>query len=90
MATTFSNKVKILGIFWVAYDNDEEYEGIFEYCDIGLPLAYAVSENLCSITTEGKVFIEETWEALLEFLETEDTGFENLNDLKPGFVTPSP
>ena len=81
MATTFLNKVEILGKFWNAYENDEEYEGFCEYNDIGLPLAYAASEGLCSITTDGEVFIEETWELFLEFLDIEDKGFETLSDL---------
>jgi hypothetical protein len=81
MATTFLNKVEILGKFWNAYENDEEYEDFCEYNDIGLPLAHAASEGLCSITTDGEVFIEETWELFLEFLNIEDKGFETLSDI---------
>ena len=79
--TTFSNKVAILADLWITYSNDETFEDFFEYNDLGLPLAYALDNDIVVANEKTNAFIEETFALLLSGLEQEDTGFESLNAL---------
>jgi Zn-dependent M28 family amino/carboxypeptidase len=60
---------------------DEEFRDFVEYNDLGLPLAYAVAENVISVSDKARLFIEETFDVFLAGLEIEDTGFETLDEL---------
>jgi hypothetical protein len=79
--TTFSKKVEILADLWITYSTDETFEDFFEYNDLGLPLAYALDNDIVVANEKTKSFIEETFALLLGGLEQEDTGFDSLNDL---------
>lgn len=82
MATTFENKCALLSELWLNYKDDEEFADFVEYNDIGLPLAYAISNGIVESTEKAERFIEETFALLLAGLEIdEDTGFEDLDDL---------
>jgi hypothetical protein len=60
---------------------DEEFRDFVEYNDLGLPLAYAISENVVSVSDKAKLFIEETFDVLVAGLEIEDEGFDTLEEL---------
>jgi hypothetical protein len=60
---------------------DEEFRDFVEYNDLGLPLAYAIAENVVSVSDKAKLFIEETFDVLIAGLEMEDTGFDSLDEL---------
>jgi hypothetical protein len=80
--TTFEDKASILADLWLNYRQDEEFADFIEYNDIGLPLAYAIANDIVKTTDIATRFIEETFALLLEGLDIEeDTGFENLDDL---------
>lgn len=79
--TSYIDKAVILSELWVNYRNDEEFQDFVEYNDIGLPLAYAIANNIVESTEIAKNFIEETFALLLTGLEVEDTGFESLDEL---------
>ena len=80
--THFSSKCEILADLWMNYRTDEEFEDFVEYNDLGLPLAYAVSNQIAEVTNTGKALIEETFDLLLGGLGiSEDTGFETLDDI---------
>jgi hypothetical protein len=79
--TTFSNKVAILADLWLGYGQDESFEDFFQYNDLGLPLAYALDNDIVVANDKTNSFIEETFALLLAGLEQEDTGFESLNAL---------
>ena len=81
MTTDFSNKVNILGELYQNYRDDAGFADFIEFNDLGLPLAYFVSEGLCDISEEGKKYIEETWLLFLSALEIEDKGFTDLNTM---------
>ena len=81
MKTTFSNKCFILGSFFIQEVDNEEFANFFEYHNLGLPLAYAVSQDFCNITDKGMKWIENTWEEFLEALSIEDSGFRNLEEI---------
>ena len=81
MTTSKENKVAILADLWINYRTDEEFQDFIEYNDLGLPLAYIISEDIVKITSKAEAFIDETFDLLLGGLDVEDTGFESLDDL---------
>ena len=81
METTFDNKVAILAELWLDYRDDEEFTDFIEYNDLGLPLAYAISNDIVKITPTAERFIAETFDLLLAALDVEDEGFETLEDV---------
>jgi hypothetical protein len=79
--TSFENQCYILSDLWLNYRYDEEFKDFIEYNDLGLPLAYAVSEKIVEKTKEAQVMIEESFSLLLAAVETDDTGFDSLDDI---------
>lgn len=85
MATPTNTKVDILADLWLNYRQDEEFADFIEYNDIGLPLAYAISNGIVEITPTAEGFINETFQLLLAGLgvglDDEDVTYESLDDL---------
>lgn len=81
MATELNVKCEILADLWLNYRDDEEFSDFCEYNDLGLPLAYAVSADIITISKQATAFIEETFDLLVAALDIEDTGFESLDEM---------
>jgi hypothetical protein len=83
--TSFIIRCQILSDLWVNYKSDETFSDFFQYSDLGLPLAYAISNEIIlnNLDNEKLIgFINETWTLLLEGLGIqEDIGFDNLDEL---------
>ena len=79
--TPFKIRCEILTDLWLNYKKDEEFADFIQYNDLGLPLAYAISEGIVETTPPAENFINETFELLLAGLELEDEGFENLDEM---------
>ena len=80
--THFSDKCGILADLWMNYRDNEEFVDFVEYNDLGLPLAYMLSETVVKPTEMAEVFVNETFSLLLGALGIqEDTGFDTLDDL---------
>jgi hypothetical protein len=84
MTTTFSNKCEILADLWLNYRDDEEFKDFVEYNDLGLPLAFFISNEMVEPKERATTFINETFDLLLAGIGIEDTGFENLDELLGG------
>ena len=65
----------------MTYRLDTEFSDFIEYNDLGLPLAYAISEGIVQSTETAKRFIEEAFDLLLAGLDIEDTGFNSLDEV---------
>jgi hypothetical protein len=74
-------RCQILAELWIDYRKDEEFTDYIEYCDLGLPLAYSVSEGIVESTPVAEKYINESFEILLSALGIEDDNFENLDEL---------
>ena len=74
-------KCEILADLWLNYKQDPEFADFIEYADLGLPLAYAISNGIIETAPLAENFIVETFDLLLGALEIEDTGFEVLADI---------
>ncbi len=83
MPTTFDNKASILADLWLNYRQDKDFTDFVEYNDIGLPLAYAIANDIVKTTDIATRFIDETFDLLIAGLEIDDTedGYESLDDL---------
>lgn len=79
--TSYEAKADILADLWLNYRNDEDFTDFIEYNDLGLPLAYAISNGIVESTQLAKAFIDETFDLLLAGLEIEDTGFEDFDEV---------
>lgn len=81
METSFDSKCAILAEIFVDYKEDAEFNDFREYNDLGLPLAYAISNGIVSVTSQAERFVNETFDLLLAGLGLEDIGFETIEDL---------
>lgn len=63
------------------YRDNEDFSDFIEYNDVGLPLAYALDNDLITLNDSGIGFINEAFDLLLGALEIEDTGFTNLDEV---------
>jgi hypothetical protein len=63
------------------YKHDEMFGDFIEYNDLGLPLAFAVSEGIIPSSPLAEQYINETWDLFIAGLEIEDTGFESLEEI---------
>ena len=79
--TKFDNKVNILADLWMNYRDDEDFKDFIEYSDIGIPLAYMISNGITVKTDMGEKFIEETWLLFLAGLGIKDEGYDTLDDI---------
>jgi len=82
--TPFDIKCDILSELWIEYRSDEQFKDFVDYNDLGLPLAFAVSEGLVIPNENAIAMINETFVILLATLEIEDSGFDSLDDLLVG------
>jgi len=81
MPTSFETRCEILSDLWLNYKADDEFKDFIVYNDLGLPLAYAISEGIVENTPPAENFINETFELLLAGLGIEDDGFDNLDEM---------
>jgi hypothetical protein len=79
--TDFMTRCRILADLWMDYRGEPEFEDFVQYNDLGLPLAYAISEGIVEKTDIATNFVNEAFDILLGALGIEDTGFNTLDDL---------
>jgi hypothetical protein len=79
--TPFSNKCQILGELWLRYRTDPEFEDFLEYNDLGLPIAYAIANDIVRSTEMAEKFVEESFDLLLASMDMEDDNWDNLDEL---------
>ena len=80
-STSYTDKCSILAELWLNYRQDEQFQDFIEYNDLGLPLAYAIDNNIVKSSEMAQRFVEESFDVFLASLEIEDTGFENLDEM---------
>lgn len=83
--TDFSSKCNILADLWINYKDNESFTDFVEYNDLGLPLAFAISQEIVSTTDTATAYINETFALLLEAVGAQDTGYASLDELLAGF-----
>lgn len=79
--TDFSIKCEILSDVWLDYRDEEGFKELFNFADLGFPLAYLIDNSIVEATEPAMGLIDETFAILLNSLNVKDTGFENINHL---------
>jgi len=80
--TTFENKCAILAEMWLDFRYDEQFVDFIAYNDLGLPLAYAIDNEIVISTDKAISFVEETFDNLVSSMGiAEDIGFESIGDM---------
>jgi len=79
--TTFENKCYILSDLWMNYRSEDNLKDFIWYNDIGLPLSYMLSEEIVQSTPEAMKLVDETFDLLLAAVESEDKGFDSLDEI---------
>lgn len=78
---SLSSMADILSDFWTTQRGVEEHQVFMAYHDLGLPLAFAVANDMVETSQEAERMIRETYEKLLEHLGIPDMGYTELNQL---------
>jgi hypothetical protein len=80
--TPFKAKCEILADLWMSYRFSPRFEDFVSYNDIGLPMAFLLSEGLVKTQNQlAKSMIDETFDIFLGSLKLEDSGYESLDDI---------
>jgi hypothetical protein len=77
----FSYKCEILADLWLNYRDNEQLKDFIEYNDIGIPLAYAIAEDLAKPTEIGIRYVEESYSLLVDSLGIESDEYESLDEM---------
>jgi hypothetical protein len=77
----FENKITILAELWMNYRDDEGLQDFVEYNDLGLPLAYFLTNEIVLPTPQSELYINETYDLLIASLTVEDKEWESLDEL---------
>lgn len=80
-ATSFETRCEILSDLWTKYRDQGDLEDFISYNDLGLPLAFAVDEELVKANKVGEILINETFDLLMQALGIDDSGFDSIEDI---------
>ncbi len=82
MTTPYNTKYAILSELWTQYKTDKDMADFFEYNDLGLPLALMIEQKIVESTPVAQVYIEETFELLVESLGLDpDEEYESIEEM---------
>ena len=83
MTTPIETKARIIAEFTAVYQPKGVNKEFFEYNDLGVPIAVAMSSNAVTLTKVGAGIIEETWLQLCEVAMNgnPDGDYEVLDDI---------
>ena len=79
--TPFETKCGILSELWMDYRDDVNFDDLFNYGDLGFPIAYAIENGIVEETDKARAFIDELFDLLVSSMGLEDEGFEDLDDI---------
>ncbi len=77
----FENKTTILAELWMNYRDDDQIKDFIEYNDLGLPLAYLITNEIVIPTNQADIYINESYDLLVAALEVEDLEYESLDEM---------
>jgi hypothetical protein len=73
-------KAHILVEFTQDNFNDDEYDEFFDYNDLGIPIAIALTQEMIILTDKGDALIDETWNELCQLFGADPNGQYNSID----------
>lgn len=78
--TEWDIKCTILADLWINHRDNTLFEDFVEYNDLGLPLAYMLSEQIAASTELAIKYVDETWDLFLGSLGIPDRGYSTLDE----------
>ena len=82
MTTPYKIKHKILADLWTKYKEARAWFDFFSYNDLGLPLAFMIEQKIVESTPVAQVYIEETFELLVESLKLDpEEEYESIEEM---------
>ena len=76
------DKAILLVEFIQANFTNPKFNEFFDYNDLGLPLAVAFENDLCTLTNKGTEVLNETYDLMLdEYGADKDKTYETLDDI---------
>ena len=72
--TPLSDRRLLLADMWEEHRDNPFIKELFEYGDIGFPLASAIENDIVPQTLVAEKYIDDLWEYVLDFFGVEDTG----------------
>jgi len=63
------------------YRDDDQIKDFIDYNDLGLPLAYLITNEIVIPTKQAELYINETYDLLLASLEVEDEEYQSLDEM---------
>ncbi len=80
--TPFDTQCEILADLWLNYRTEEEVIPLFEYFDMGFPLAFAHNQGIVKLEPVAIAMLGDCWNGVLQaFGHEEDTGFSDLGEM---------
>ena len=77
----FDNKITILAELWMNYRDDDQIKDFIDYNDLGLPMAYLLTNEIVLPTAQAEMYINETYDLFLMALDVEDNEYESLEEI---------
>jgi len=80
--TPFDTQCEILSDLWLNYRDEESVIPLFEYFDMGFPMAFAHNQSIAKLEPVAMAMVTACWKGVLEsFDHEEDTGFADLGEI---------
>lgn len=80
--TSLEYKAQIIVEFTQDHLNGGEYEDFFDFNDLGVPLAIAITQEMADLTVSGREVLEQTWSNLCELFDADETlSYESIDEL---------
>lgn len=82
VAPPFLTRCEILAELWLNHKTDANFIDFVEYNDLGLPIAYAIANNVVEPKPMAETFVNETFDQLCEELGlVNDINWVNLDQM---------
>lgn len=73
MSGEFERKATVVATAWEMLDGNPEWEAVLKANDLGFPFAYLVHQNMGTLNSQAKKYVEATYDFILNALELEDS-----------------
>jgi len=80
--TPFKIQCEILSEFWQSHKNDPKMSEFVEFNDLGLPLAYAINNEIVQGSDLATRYVNDTFSQFLEFHNISDQNFKSLGEIR--------
>lgn len=77
------DKARILKDVWNVFEDDERFDAMFTYANLGFPFAHGLAEGyILRLSPSGESFVMETWDYFCEFVQVDyDAEWNDLNHI---------